>query len=470
MDTVIGRRSGGGDDGWTRRIRRFTVVVPRPSSVGNRGSECLVHPVPIHHVPPRGDVVRTTVLVLQVIGVLPDIETEHRFLAVHQRIVLVRRAGDRHLTAVGNQPHPAAAETARPSLAPFRLEIVEAAKRRVDRVGGLARRGAAGVGRHPVPEHAVVPVPAAVVANRRANGFGNAVYAPAQIIDALALQLGRLLEGGIEVGDVRLMMLPVMDLHRLRVDMRLERGVVVWELRQFVSHSSSYRRMESYSNRLADRQHALERDAIPVLLLFGDNDSVVYAPLDKLFENPEQVIGRYPEHRRTETPELVERDDGSAGRKLLSEAVDEVNFCADGPDRSFGTAGDRLDDVLGAAAVVSGLHYIPRDLWMHDHTDAGMLAANRFDLLRGETRVDRAMPFPQNHLRALHLFRIEAAKNLVRIPHHHIVERDAHLVRGIPPEMLIRQEQNLVALSEAPLQRGHRIRRRADSAAALADE
>jgi hypothetical protein len=36
--------------------------------------------------------------------------------------------------------------------------------------------------------------------------------------------------------------------------------------------------------------------------------------------------------------------------------------------------------------------------------------------------------------------------------------------------MLIRQEQNLLALSEAPLQRGHRIRRRADRAAALADE
>jgi hypothetical protein len=35
------------------------------------------------------------------------------------------------------------------------------------------------------------------------------------------------------------MMLPVMDLHRLRVDVRLERGEVVWELWQFVSHSSS---------------------------------------------------------------------------------------------------------------------------------------------------------------------------------------------------------------------------------------
>ena len=110
---------------------------------------------------------------------------------------------------------------------------------RVDRVGDLARRRAAGVGRHPRPEHAVVPVPAAVVAHRGADVFGNAVDAAAQIVDALALQLGMLLERGVQVGDVRLMMLPVMDLHRLRVDVRLERGEVVWELGQFVRHASS---------------------------------------------------------------------------------------------------------------------------------------------------------------------------------------------------------------------------------------
>ncbi len=33
------------------------------------------------------------------------------------------------------------------------------------------------------------------------------------------------------------MMLPVMNLHRLRVDVRLERGEVVRELGQFVRHA-----------------------------------------------------------------------------------------------------------------------------------------------------------------------------------------------------------------------------------------
>src|SRR5688572_11335700 len=166
---------------------------------------------------------------------------------------------------------------------------------------------------------------------------------------------------------------------------------------------------------LRDGKHALERDAVPVLLLFGHNYSVVHMSLNKLFENPEQMIRRYPEHGRAEATELIERENRSAGRQLLSETVDEVDFGTNGPDRTFRTVGDRLDDVLGATAVVSGLHDVPWDLGMHDHTNAGMLTANRLDLLRGESRVDRAVALPQDHPGALHLFGIEATEDLVGI-------------------------------------------------------
>jgi hypothetical protein len=43
----------------------------------------------------------------------------------------------------------------------------------------------------------------------------------------------------IQIGNVRLMMLPVMNLHRLRVDVGFERGVVIRERGKFVGHSSS---------------------------------------------------------------------------------------------------------------------------------------------------------------------------------------------------------------------------------------
>ena len=44
---------------------------------------------PVDGVPPRVDVVRTLVLVLQVVGVLPDVDAEQGRLAVGDRVVLV---------------------------------------------------------------------------------------------------------------------------------------------------------------------------------------------------------------------------------------------------------------------------------------------------------------------------------------------------------------------------------------------
>jgi hypothetical protein len=87
-----------------------------------------------------------------------------------------------------------------------------------------------------------------------------------------------------------------------------------------------------------------------------------------------------------------------------------------------------------------------------------MLLADGFNLLRSETLVHGAVALPQDHLRALHLSRIEPAEDLVGIPHHHLIERDAHLVGRVAAQMLVGHEQNLVAPFECPLQRGRRIR------------
>ena len=99
-----------------------------------------------------------------------------------------------------------------------------------------------------------------------------------------------------------------------------------------------------------------------------------------------------------------------------------------------------------------------------------MLRAQLLDLPNGETRVDRAVPFPQNHARVLDGFGLEAAPDFVRIPEHHVVERHAHLVGGVSPEMLIGKKQNLFAALPRPLQRRRGVRRGADDAAPLAAE
>src|SRR5262245_49493889 len=52
-------------------------------------TEILRHKIPVDQIPPRGDVGRSSILVIQIIGVLPDITGEQRRLAVTERAASV---------------------------------------------------------------------------------------------------------------------------------------------------------------------------------------------------------------------------------------------------------------------------------------------------------------------------------------------------------------------------------------------
>src|SRR5690606_12907868 len=98
-----------------------------------RRSVTLGDVVPVDDVPKGGDVVGPQVLILEVVGVLPHVESEDRRLALHQGRILVRRAGDGELAAlVDDQPRPAAAEAVCRSVRELLLEVVERAERAVD--------------------------------------------------------------------------------------------------------------------------------------------------------------------------------------------------------------------------------------------------------------------------------------------------------------------------------------------------
>ena len=66
----------------------------RPSSFL---SQAPIDLVPVDDVPPRGEIVGAAILVVQVVGVFPDVDAEDGLLALHHRVVLVRRALDRQL-------------------------------------------------------------------------------------------------------------------------------------------------------------------------------------------------------------------------------------------------------------------------------------------------------------------------------------------------------------------------------------
>src|SRR5205809_1227051 len=64
--------------------------------------------IPVDYVPPGIEIVGTTILVLEVVGMLPYIVSHDRVETIHQRAVLVGGGNDLKLTApVEDEPCPA---------------------------------------------------------------------------------------------------------------------------------------------------------------------------------------------------------------------------------------------------------------------------------------------------------------------------------------------------------------------------
>src|ERR1700682_3847462 len=128
--------------------------------------------VPVHHVPPRFDVIGPPVLVIEIIGMLPNIHAKQRRVAVHKRAVLVRRGNSSQLsTLVLDKPRPAAAEPAGPRCREFFLERVEASEGGFDVATQFTGRLAAGIRAHDFPEEGMIRVSAAVVPHDGTNVF-----------------------------------------------------------------------------------------------------------------------------------------------------------------------------------------------------------------------------------------------------------------------------------------------------------
>src|SRR5262249_7215768 len=144
----------------------------------------LVHLVPVDGVEPRRDVVRPSVLVVEVVSVLPHVDAEDRSVAVHVGAVLVRVALDRELAGgVSDEPAPPAAELADRGLGQLLLEGGVSAEGAGDRVPDAAGRLAAATWTHDRPEDRVVRVAARVVAQDVPDVLGHRADAAQQVLD-----------------------------------------------------------------------------------------------------------------------------------------------------------------------------------------------------------------------------------------------------------------------------------------------
>src|ERR1700730_13865135 len=110
MRTPAIRKSARTASVMTRRFLRLAIG-PGRFYLGPHRGEPGVDRVPVEGVEPGGDVVRPLVLVLEVVGVLPDVDAEDGGQALHVWAVLVGVALDGHLAVlVDDQPGPSAAE------------------------------------------------------------------------------------------------------------------------------------------------------------------------------------------------------------------------------------------------------------------------------------------------------------------------------------------------------------------------
>ena len=98
----------------------------------------FIDEIPVHQVPEISNVIRTTILLINIIGMFPYIDAHKRCLALADGVVLVGRGYDFKIALIQNQPGPSAAKTCVGGIAELFLEVVEAAKRVVNGRGQVA--------------------------------------------------------------------------------------------------------------------------------------------------------------------------------------------------------------------------------------------------------------------------------------------------------------------------------------------
>src|SRR5690606_2555920 len=120
----------------------------------------LEHVVPVDEVvDPRLQILRPGVAIVDVVGVLPNVDAENRRAAMHQRVFAVRRLHDFELAVLDRNPGPARAELRRAGVDEIGAKLVVAAEIAVDRLMEGARQlVAAAALLHPFPEMDVVEV------------------------------------------------------------------------------------------------------------------------------------------------------------------------------------------------------------------------------------------------------------------------------------------------------------------------
>jgi len=147
------------------------------------------------------------------------------------------------------EPRPARPKPSRSRLRKCFAERVKPSEIAVDGRGQIALRLAPALRRHHLPEEVVVPESAAVVAHGR-----DLRVAAQQVLDGLALHR-RTGNRRVQIRRVGRVVLAVVDLHRLRIDVRFECVVRIGQRGKFECHG------EKLGGFRGEREPAISDDA-----------------------------------------------------------------------------------------------------------------------------------------------------------------------------------------------------------------
>ncbi len=204
---------------------------------GGQFGVAFVEELPVHDFGQGTDVFVPAVLVLEVIGVFPEIDSEEDLAALKEGRVLVGGGFEFEGTIlVDADPEPAAAEDGEGG-----LDEVLAGFLGIGGVEGLEdgfAQGVAGAGSiiatEGFPEEGMVDVATGIVADGGADPFGDLVEVGEEFLGRILVEIGVVGDGLVQVVDVGGMMFAVMDLHGLGIDVGFQGIEAIAQGRQFV--------------------------------------------------------------------------------------------------------------------------------------------------------------------------------------------------------------------------------------------
>src|SRR3954468_1959899 len=135
---------------------------------------------------------------------------------------------------------------------------------------------------------------------------------------------------------------------------------------------------------------------------------------------------------------------------FFAQPINKMDLRPDSELRARRRRGDDAADLVGGADGVRFLADLPAALGMHHHFDPGIPRAHLVHMLRQKALVDGAVSLPKNDLRFPETLRRVPAHQLERVPNRHLVQGYTHRKRGIAPEVLVGQKEDLLGLSKSP--------------------